>query len=482
MKNVGLTFFEKRDELLVFLAGFNLILLNFILVQHFTAAMRRAEVAVILFSLSYFSGISLGFLSSDKISPRLLRGLLPVFFAIQMLMLVFGQPAIFVLARLHPWVMYGVLFLTVSIFSTSLYAVFLPAAIDSGGGLTRLYSFEILGSILGLAAVPLLAGISHELLLLGYFLIFLSLGALLKMKKHVLIGLMLLTAFFTANYHQTDQALSAWVYRQRYPQKDIRKVIFSRYTPYHKIELAEEGNSGDLILLLNGKHQFSRGSYRSYSYYVAEYPSLLLNHPKTLVLGCGSMATVGRLRERASSIQIVDLDEKVFETSKRFFQKFNHLNEFSSWNFKADDAKHYLGNSRESFDLILHDIPPARSRQTALTYTAEFFQLVKQRLTPSGLFSISSLTPLNSKSSYGKKVIKTLTHVFENYFVLDAGSAVYFYGGGREREPFAREQLERMLPPSRRREVRILLQKDVDSLVKDAEVITINNVGDLIFG
>src|SRR5262249_46903306 len=127
-------------------------------------------------------------------------------------------------------------------------------------------------------------------------------------------------------------------------------------------------------------------------------------------------------------IKIVDLDPEVFAAAKRFFGKYNRLDELHNWTFTADDAKHFIANTDERFDLILHDIPPARSRQIALTYTEEFFRLVKARLQAGGLFSISSLTPFSRDSHYGKRMIATLTHVFDRYFILVHRGSVYFYG------------------------------------------------------
>ena len=55
------------------------------------------------------------------------------------------------------------------------------------------------------------------------------------------------------------------------------------------------------------------------------------------------------------------------------------------------DAKRFLGSTDQTYDLIVDDIPPAKSRQIALTYTREFFTLVKERLNPGGIFSMPTL-------------------------------------------------------------------------------------------
>ena len=135
---------------------------------------------------------------------------------------------------------------------------------------------------------------------------------------------------------------------------------------------------------------------------------------------------------------------------------------------------------KRAFDLVLHDIPPARNRQTALTYTDEFFRLVKARLTPRGVFSISSLTPLE-ESQYGRRMLVTLASVFERYFALVSDGSVYFYGGGPDMEEPAAGAALQALDPAYADGVRVLSRAEIDTAVRGARVITIGNVGDLIY-
>lgn len=468
---------------LLFAAGANLMMLNFILVQHFVVALRQPETAVILFSLAYFIGISCGYFFSGRISISHVQRLIPFFMLVQMAMLAADQAAAYALrASAGLPAACAVLFAGVAVFFTSIYAIVLPAAISTGGqSLRRAYSIEILGSMTGLIAAAVCAMISHALLLGLYFSLLLLMAVWLGAPRRT-VGLMVLAgALYSLSFTSLDQNAANWVYRQRYADKKFGRVIETRYTPYHKIEIAERRDRKGYLLLLNGRHQFSDGSYPHYSYFVAQYPSRFLQHPKVAVLGCGSMATVGRIGEHAREIRIVDLDEQVFKAAEKYFQKYNRLLSLDNWSFVPDDAKHYLASREETFDLILHDIPPARSRQTALTYTKEFFELVKSRLEPGGLFSMSSLTPLDGRSTYGRKVIATLTTVFEHYFVLIHGQSVYFYGGSASFNIPDRQKLQDAIEHKDREKIRILIQDEVDALVKGEEVITINNVGDLIF-
>ena len=480
---------SSRGEASLFLSGVNLMLLNFIMVQHATIAFPQMEIAVIVFSLSYFSGVSLGYLISDRISKPLIRRLLPVFLIVQMAMLLTLQCGYYGLStaiggwldssRLGEFAASSVVFLLVTTFATSLYAVFLPMVIDEEGiELRRCYSIEVAGSIVGLLLVPLLASISHEALMGGYFVTFLALAFSVGARPAMVAAMGVAVAIFLFRFAAWDQSAATWYYARYYEWK-IDEIALTRYTPYHKIEVVK-GN-GSYKLILNGKRQFGGDPKRTYSYFVAEYPARLLGTPKVALLGCGSMATVGRIGDFVPSIQIVDLDAEVFAASRRFFPEYNRLDELHNWTFTDDDAKHWVANATDRFDLILHDIPPAHSRQVALTYTEEFFRLVKARLQPGGLFSISSLTPFSKRSHYGKRMMKTLAQVFDHYFVLVHHGSVYFYGGGAELKVLDPEALKSAVDPERSADVKVYTKEQMDELVKDEDVITTNNVGELIY-
>lgn len=487
---------KGRGEWTLFFAGVNLMLLNFILVQHLSVAYRQAELAVLLFSLAYFSGISLGYLVSDRVSRGALRWILPASLLVQLAVIVFGQAGVYILSRdlqvladdrglgehFGRYGAYVVGYVVLTLGATSVYSIFLPAAIDEGGGdLRRMYGVELLGSIAGLLLVPVLASISHTWLLGGYLAVFCALAWAVRLPRLDLAALSVLSVAFLLGAQTWDQQLGAWFYDRWYAGREIERVEYTRYTPYHKIEVARFGGDHHM-LFLNGKRQFAYQSHERYSFFVAEVPARLLRSPRTLVLGCGSMSTVGRIGDRASSITIVDIDPEVFRTSKRYFGRYNRLSTLTNWRFVADDAKHYVANGDDRFDLILHDIPPARSRQVALTYTREFFELVKARLEPHGIFSIASLTPLSGRSAYGRRMLATLTAVFDRYCVVLLGGSAYFYGGGSDLQvPEAAAILAAIGEHPDRTRVRILRQEEVDSLCRDARVVTIENTGDLIF-
>lgn len=468
-----------RAEWTLVLAGANLMLLNFILVQHTTVAFRHDEIAVLVFSLAYFAGVSIGYQWSDRLSERFVRAALPVCLLVQLALFVGAQALFqFVSEAAGRVAAAGVLLALIAAFATSVHAIFLPRVLAAGGEMRWSYSLEIVGSLLGLAAVPVLAPIGHEWVLAAYGASFVGLAAAAGAGRVVGAGMAVAVAIFVVQFGAWDRAAAAW-FGARYYGWKVDEVVLARYTPYHKIEVMREG--AEHRLLLNGKRQFGGDPRRTYAFFVAEVPARLLGAPKTAVLGCGSMATVGRIGDFVPEIRIVDIDPEVFAAARKYFAAYNRLGELRNWTFEADDAKHWVANTPERFGLILHDIPPARSRQVALTYTVEFFQLAKARLEAGGIFSISSLTPLRGKSSYGRRMLATLGTVFDRYVVLVQGGSAYFYGGGPGmREPDAAE-IERILAREGRTGVRVFTRAQIEEMVRGEKIITAANVGDLIY-
>jgi spermidine synthase len=182
----------------------------------------------------------------------------------------------------------------------------------------------------------------------------------------------------------------------------------------------------------------------------------------------------------AAAIRIVDIDEGVFATSRAYFVHWNRLDALQNWTFEADDAKHFLATTSEVFDLVVDDIPPARTRQVALTYTREFFSLVRARLGPRGIFSLPTLVPVTSpRLAYGRRILATLAGVFDRVFVLTVGGSSYCFATGRSLA-VDETALRGAIDHPDRDAARILMPDEVSALVQGTAPITNDNTAELI--
>ena len=167
------------------------------------------------------------------------------------------------------------------------------------------------------------------------------------------------------------------------------------------------------------------------------------------------------------------------ETARDFFSEYNRLSELRNWTFRSDDAKHFLATTEQTFDLIIDDIPPAKTRQVALTYTREFFALVRSRLALGGIFSLPSLTPISSEREYGRRMLATLAAVFDQVVVVTDGDNSYYFATDRS-ATFDERALRSAIDHPKGDSVTILLPDGVRELVEGVKPISINNMADLI--
>lgn len=492
-----------RIEYFLFLAGVNLVLLHFIMVRHATIAFHHGDVAFAVFSLAFFAGISLGYGISDRVSLVTIRRGLPVVLIVQMAMILLVPSFYYVVSRdigtwagqhelsedAGKWVASAAVFLLVTVGVSAPYSVFLPLIIQSQEqNLRRYVSIASAGAVVGLLSAPALSTLAHVWLLSGSFVTFIAVGVALGARRLMTLGLTTLIVLFLVNFDTWDRTAAAWFYQHRYGT-EIQRVVETRYTPYHKIEVLELG-SGEHMLTLNGQRPSAGTTSSSHDFFVAQYPAERLTSPSVCALGGTSISSVQRIGDRTSSIRIVDLDPAVLETARRFSTGLPEAHPPAQMSFIVDDPSHFLANSRDHFDLILHCLPLARSRQLALAYTAEFFSSAKARLAPTGIFSTACPSPFDSKSQYGKRLLATLTHVFDHYFVLAYGDSAYFYGGRADLSPgdeaSVRSAVQSFVETSDGSpgdvEIRVVPRHEIDELLRNVPVITTNNVGDLIYG
>jgi hypothetical protein len=118
---------EPRDELLLFLVGHNLMLLNYVLVRQMTASFADVETAALLMALAYFSGVSLGYFRPERFPAPRVRAVLPAFLVLQTALFALGPLLARTLARTAgATAAYAAVFALVALGSTSRCSVFLP--------------------------------------------------------------------------------------------------------------------------------------------------------------------------------------------------------------------------------------------------------------------------------------------------------------------------------------------------------------------
>ncbi len=142
-----------------------------------------------------------------------------------------------------------------------------------------------------------------------------------------------------------------------------------------------------------------------------------LNHlePQTvLIVGFGSGMTAGTfvLYPSVKKIVICEIEPLIPQVVSKYFSTENYdvLNDPRT-EVVYDDARHYLRNTNEKFDVITSDPVHPWIKGAAALYTQEYFELARRHLNPGGV--VSQWVPLYESSlDVVKSEIATFTSVF----------------------------------------------------------------------
>jgi spermidine synthase len=146
-------------------------------------------------------------------------------------------------------------------------------------------------------------------------------------------------------------------------------------------------------------------------------PALLHPHPSSaLVVGFGAGVTAGSLVVHPGMRRIVicEIEPLVPPTTTRYFgqQNYNVLHDPRT-EVVYDDARNYILTTRLKFDIVTSDPIHPWVKGSATLYTKEYFELVKQHLTPGGV--VAQWVPLyETDLDTVKSEIATFLAVFPN--------------------------------------------------------------------
>ena len=144
-----------------------------------------------------------------------------------------------------------------------------------------------------------------------------------------------------------------------------------------------------------------------------------MTHPnpkRVFIVGGGEGAT---LREvlRHKSVEycmMVDIDQEVVQKSKELLPEW-HQGAFDDprTDLRFMDARKYLEETTDSYDCIIIDISePVEEGPAYLLFTREFYEIVKERLSPDGTIALQAGTTALHQLLNFTAVDKTLNAVF----------------------------------------------------------------------
>ena len=435
-----------RKQLALFLSGMNLMIIQFVMIRSFSSILAGTEIVVMIVTLSFFAGYSVGYFCSDQISVTVFKIASVLVLALHLTLpfsirylsgFLFGQGA-------------ALLTLLTAIFVSafglsSYYSLLLPRFIAQEGreSVGGFYRQEMIGGLAGLFFIfaSTLFPSGSTGLMVVYLLSLVAILHCLWRSKVLLAVACSLVLVYIGLAPQLEAGSVSYLYSQR--SGNNLRWIFSADTPYQRVEILE-GPDQAKALYLDGMRHYGGDSLSDYNHYVSGIPASLLSKPAVLVVGSGSMNAVHDALPYGSSVDTVEIDKVVVESGRIYLrEKPDAATEAllrEKWTLNVDDAKHFIKNTPKQFDMVVLDVAGPLQMQVALLYSKEFFEIVSEKLTDDGILCLSLNGQLMGKSITASRITATLLSVFRNLYVIAPPNNSSFAIAGN-RIPFGRAEL-----------------------------------------
>lgn len=211
------------------------------------------------------------------------------------------------------------------------------------------------------------------------------------------------------------------------------KTLYKKQSDFHDIKVVEN----EVGRFLHYKDTYQAGFINTAGYkgnlpYINYFtiPYLINKNIKNILLiGFGTGRIVNdweKLFENLSSIDIVDIEENIFDIAKNYFE----FKESNIMNFFLQDGLVFLRENKKKYDLIVVDVASDEGIDDRFL-SDDYFKLIKKSLSENGLFvsNLCSSADLNHpENSFYKSLYETYTNTFKKVCVFkgDESDRVYY--------------------------------------------------------
>jgi spermidine synthase len=205
----------------------------------------------------------------------------------------------------------------------------------------------------------------------------------------------------------------------------LEEIVYAGRTRYQDVKIIRSPRFG-VCLVLDGKIQSCEAD--EFIYHEAIVQPAMITHPNpetVFIAGGGEGATLREAlcHKTVQRAVMVDIDEEIIALSRKYLPNHSHGAFVDSrTELYHTDAREYLAQTKDRFDIIIIDLPdPIEEGPAYLLYTREFYEMAGDRLTNDGIISVqsgsASLTELLNLTA----VYNTLRSVFEivNVYAAD---------------------------------------------------------------
>jgi predicted membrane-bound spermidine synthase len=186
-----------------------------------------------------------------------------------------------------------------------------------------------------------------------------------------------------------------------------------------------------------GRLKMSATTKRAVTYMrlMAHFPLLLHARPEKALLVCfgaGNTASAIAYHDSIQQIDIVDLNDKVFETASEFSATNDNVYLDSRVRLIHDDGRNFLNLTDQTYDLITSEPPPPLAAGVYRLYSREYYMAALEHLTPDGLMTQWLPTYLMDPEAI-ELAITTFISVFPDALIFTGFSSDFILIGSKSR-------------------------------------------------
>lgn len=207
-----------------------------------------------------------------------------------------------------------------------------------------------------------------------------------------------------------------------------KKKLFKVRSKFQKIEVYESSKYGNIMMLDDCFMLTEKGNEHYHNKCISLVTKKKKNL-KVLIIGGGDFGIVKKLFNKVDikKLTIVEIDEKVIDTSMKYFPMFFNLSKKIKEKIVMviDDGFKWMKNNKLLFDVIIIDCTDPNPIAKEL-YSKIFYKNVYYALKKSGLIIQQSGSPNLDKNNIINPMIKKLSEVgFENISLNSFNMPIY---------------------------------------------------------
>lgn len=407
------------NELLLICAGACLLLSQYVAVREAGSTFFSTELIVIMVVVTSLIGPSIAYQIADRVSDNFIKCWAFSSLILQLLLPTGLRCLIGTLPKLDLWAMLC-LFLVFSLLLSGTFAIYLPRLAKSNLPFRKLYFLELSGGFFGL--LLLLTAHNWNLFLCCFWLLaacVIHFGFNNKKLSALAFSLWLLASW---SYSSLDQIAAARFFCNTQQISDPW-IMETRYSPYQRIDVVQDKNH-QRSLFLDGVVYYCSGinTLSCFDVLMSYVPGKLLHKKggRALVVGSGSFSSAAFLCHQGYDVTVCELDADVAEMGFLWFKPVHGLKP-SDFHLVIGDARKFLSDSKEKWDIIVMDVPAPYHVQTALLHSTKFYTQLSQHLLPGGIASIS-LCSRTIDNNIGNQIVASASGVFRDLMAVQSGS------------------------------------------------------------